>query len=114
MPRDGEEEEEEEEGEEGGEEQRMEDTSMMGWIPSSSYAGAEEVAVEAVARERHPVVQSERGRARGATESRSSGSIREQMMGALLRGDIMASPSRPKPIFDHKTLGSAILIDGGV
>ena len=79
MPRDGEEEEEEEEGEEGGEEQRMEDTSMMGWIPSSSYAGAEEVAVEAVARERHPVVQSERGRARGATESRSSGSIREQM-----------------------------------
>ena len=68
MPRDGE--------EEGGvEQQRIADTSMMGWIPSSSYAGAEEVAVEAEARERHPVVQSERGRARVATESRSSGSI---------------------------------------
>ena len=95
----------------------MEDTSMMGWIPSSSYAGAEEVAVEAVARERHPVVQSERGRARGATESRSSGSIREQMMGALLRGDIMASPTARNPgnqFLIGTILGSAILIDGGV
>ena len=68
MPRDGEE-------EVGVEQQRIADTSMMGWIPSSSYAGAEEVAVEAEARERHPVVQSERGRARVPTESRSSGSI---------------------------------------